>query len=69
MVDSTPVDNPNAAWDFGHRGPKLASSPVVPEDPTAQNFASPDRIFPKFPSLRAGNLVSGFWGSGIPDFS
>ena len=35
MVDSTPVDHPNAAWDSGHRGPKFASSPVVPEDPRA----------------------------------
>ena len=29
MVDSTPVDHPNAAWDSGYRGPKFASSPVV----------------------------------------
>ena len=29
-VDSTPVDHPDAAGDSGHRGPKFASSPVVP---------------------------------------
>ena len=69
MVDSTPVDHPNAAWDSGHRGPKFASSPVVPEDPTAPNFAHPDQIFPKFGALRAPNFVSGFWASGNPGFS
>lgn len=69
MVDSTPVDHPNAAWDSGYRGPKFASSPVVPEDPTAPNFAHPDQIFPKFGALRAPNFVSGFWGSGNPKFS
>ena len=69
MVDSTPVDHPNAAWDSGYRGPKFASSPVVPEDPTAPNFAHPDQIFPKFGALRAPNFVSGFWASGNPGFS
>ena len=69
MVDSTPVDHPNAAWDSGHRGPKFASSPVVPEDLTAPNLPKPDRIFPKFGALRAPNFVSGFWGSGNPKFS
>ena len=68
MVDSTPVDHPNAAWDSGYRGPKFASSPVVPEDLTAPNFAHPDQIFPKFGALRAPNFVSGFWASGNPGF-
>ena len=69
MVDSTPVDHPNAAWDSGYRGPKFASSPVVPEDLTAPNFAHPDQILPKFGALRAPNFVSGFWASGNPGFS
>ena len=69
MVDSTPVDHPNAAWDSGYRGPKFASSPVVPEDPTAPNLPIPDQILPKFEALRAPNFVSGFWASGNPGFS
>ena len=69
MVDSTPVDHPNSAWDSGYRGPKFASSPVVPEDPTAPNFAHPDQIFPKFGALRAPNSFPDFGRPETRDFA
>ena len=55
MVDSTPVDHPNAAWDSGYRGPKFASSPVVSEDPSSK-FA------------HSGPDFAQIWGASRPKF-
>ena len=69
IVESTPVDHPNAAWDLGHRVPKSASSSVVPGNlPEVQILPSLDRKSPNFAPSRASRepSVPGFARS-VPD--